>query len=210
MGSHENQLEFFDASPSAAPQPRAAIPGRFLMQLRHDQAVLCGMAGLLGITIVFACGVERGKHLVRTERLLLTRQEPLPASADRADARSTPLATPAAPAAEMPGAPAKLSPMPTPASIPAKLKLKTRYVDADGAPGAGARGRYAVQVVSFKQPRRAQQEMQQLQGRGERAFLVMRNGVTVVYVGPFPTKAHARDKSVSLKPRYEDCFVRTL
>ena len=204
MGSHENQLEFFDASPSAAPQPRAAIPGRFLMQLRHDQAVLCGMAGLLGITIVFACGVERGKHLVRTERLLLTRQEPLPAPADRVEARSAP----SVPAAETPEAPPKLSP--TPASIPAKLKPKTRYVDADGAPGAGARGRYAVQVVSFKQPRRAQQEMQQLQGRGERAFLVMRNGVTVVYVGPFPTKAHARDKSVSLKPRYEDCFVRTL
>ncbi len=206
MGSHENQLELFEVSSPSAPRPRATIPGRLLLQLRYDQAVLCGMAGLIGVTIVFACGVERGKHLVRAERLLLTRQEPLPASADRADARSTPPAAPTAPAAEMPGAPSKLSP--TPASIPAKLKPKTRYVDADGAPGA--RGRYAVQVVSFKQPRRAQQEMQRLQGRGERAFLVMRNDVTVVYVGPFPTKAHARDKSVSLKPRYEDCFVRTL
>ena len=214
MGSPENQLELFDLSQPTAPRPRSTPLGRMVIHLRHDQAMLCAMAGLIGCTIVFAGGVERGKRLVRAERMLLSRQEPAPApsapsSAPTAsapsDAGETAAAKPKAPAA--------------PAQAPTKIKVKTRYVEAPAgqpadavpaAPSGSGSGRYAVQVVSYKRVPLAQQELRRLQGTGERAFLIMRNGLTMVYVGPFPSKQNAREKSASLKDRYQDCFVRTL
>ena len=52
--------------------------------------------------------------------------------------------------------------------------------------------------------------MDRLRATGEKAFLVMREGRTMVYVGPFPSKMNASEKVVSLRPRYQDCFVRPL
>ena len=67
-----------------------------------------------------------------------------------------------------------------------------------------------MQVVTFSRPHLAKQEMERLHARGERAFLVMRDGRTVVYVGPFPSKTNASQKVASLRTLYQDCFVRTL
>ena len=177
--------------------------------------MLAAMAAIVGLTVVFAGGVERGKQLVRSERMLLSRQEP---------ARPAPARSSAGGAASAPGPAAEpettAKPKVVPALGPTTMKPKTRVVEqpGDAAPAASAqareaspaRGRYAVQVVSYKRAQLAQEEMQRLRGRGERAFLLLRNGMAIVYVGPFPSKENAREKSTSLKPRYQDCFVRTL
>ena len=188
-----------------------------VIHLRHDQAMLCAMAGVIGCTVVFAGGVERGKRLVRAERMLLSRQGPAPAPSASSSAPAAPTASAPSDAGEAEAAKPK-SPA-APAQAPTKIKVKTRYVDAPAvqsteagaaAPSGSGSGRYAVQVVSYTQVRLAQQELRRLQGTGERAFLIMRNGLTVVYVGPFPSKQNAREKSANLKDRYQDCFVRTL
>jgi cell division septation protein DedD len=70
--------------------------------------------------------------------------------------------------------------------------------------------RFAVQVVSYSQAKFAQQELQQLQRQGEKAFLLKRQGKTTLLVGPFPTKENAASKLSGLRPRYRDCFIRTL
>jgi len=166
---------------------------------------LISIGGLLGLTVIFAVGVERGKELVRGEQPMLTRRPPTPpaelpvaATPRAAAAVAAPEKTPAASAK----ADAKVKASTTaPIAAP---KPKTRVKLASG------KSRYAVQVVTYTQASLAKKELDRLHARGEHAFLVMRDGRTIVYVGPFPSKDHASEKVTSLKPRYGDCFVRTL
>ena len=220
MGSYENQLELFQPSEHAAPRPHRDLVGRLSLSVRHDQLVLAGMAGLLAVAIVFACGVERGKQLTRAEHMLLARQPSAGGSTSpsREETATVPAQTDAAPGAavktEQKSAPA------LPTSAPTKMKIPTRLA-ADAAARApkkpeaaraatSGKSRFAVQVVSFSQPQRARAEVERLQARGERAFLIIRDGRTIVYVGPFPSRDHAGEKLTALRARYQDCFVRTL
>ena len=179
--SQENQLELFDVTSGAVPPPHRGMWGRLSLHLRYDQCVLVGIAGLIGLTIVFACGVERGKQLARTERPLLAHQEAVaPQAGKTTPARSaTSVAAPTVP----------------------KAKEPVRRA---------AKSRYAVQVVTFSRPQLAKQELERLRAKGEPAFLIIREGRTSVYVGPFPSKGHAAEKLALLKSRYQDCFVKTL
>lgn len=188
MGPEQgNQLELFELTRQSAPRPHREALGRFLLQLRYDQLLLAAMAGVIGLTIVFATGVERGKQLVRTERAMLARQQPVPA----------PVATPPAPAAPAMTATPPASSAPAQKKEPAKAKT--------------GKSRYAVQVVTYSQPQLAKRAMDRLRAKGERAFLVIRDGGrTVVYVGPFPSKDHAVEKVSALKTQFRDCFVKTL
>lgn len=204
VGRQENQLELFDLANQPVPRFHREAVGRLMLQARHDQVVVAGIIGLIGLTVVFACGVERGKQLVSGERAVLARQQPVvpqPATSGgkgRAPAatESGP-ATPAAKADETERAPTPaLSPFTPKATQPRKLVVGT--------------SRYAVQVVTFSRPQLASQELQRLKARGEMAFLILRDGRTSVYVGPFPSKQHANKKLAMLKPRYQDCFVKSL
>jgi cell division septation protein DedD len=198
MTSPEQQFEFFDAvSRPIAPTRRHMIaPVR--LQIRPDQAMVAGVASLIGVAVIFAFGVERGKQLVRTERSILARRPvELPE-----------LPVPVAPATAVKTKSSTTSPAIKPpkklASSPAKNTVKTEKA------GAGSTSRYAVQLVSFSTPQLAKRELERLQARGERVFLVMRQGVTVVCAGPFPSKANAAEKLTNFKPRYQDCFIKTL
>ena len=73
-----HQLELFDLSGHPTTRPRQPSLGRLVLQIRQDQAVVASIAGLVGLTVVFALGVERGKQLVRSERVLLARQQSQP------------------------------------------------------------------------------------------------------------------------------------
>ena len=216
MGPEQgNQLELFELTQKSAPRPHHRDTlGRVLFQLRHDQLVLAVMAGVIGLTIIFASGVERGKQLARTERAILARPQAAPQTPQAAPAsaiervqRSAQQVSAAAPA-----------PMTAPAVITAPATKAT--TTASSAPAQkkkepvkarAGKSRYAVQVVTFSQPQLAKKEMDRLQAKGERAFLVIRDGGrTIVYVGPFPSKDNAVEKVSTLKMKYRDCFVKTL
>lgn len=185
-GKAENQLELFEgAAPSVRPPHRETL-GRFLLHARYDQLVLAGIAGLIGVTVVFACGVERGKQLARTERALLTHEASHVAPAVSPVKGREPASGPAP----------SLTPLTPKGTPPSK-------------PGV-AKSRYAVQVVTYSRPHLAKQELQKLKAKGEPAFLMIRQGRTSVYVGPFPTKGNAQEKVARLKTRYQDCFVKSL
>jgi len=208
----EDQLELFDVRHPAPRRPRRETLGRWLIELRYDQLVLTSMAGVIGLTVVFACGVERGKQLVRAERALLVRQHPGPPERPPERAGASP--TTASPSAADPAAATtQPKPVPAPATAP-KVKAATKYASADeaGASIAVPSGalRYAIQVVTYSRLQSARHELERLRARGERAFLVMRDGRTRVYVGPFPSKANAAEKLTMLKVDYHDCFVRAL
>ena len=164
--------------------------------LRHDHAVLLAMTALIVASVVFALGVERGKRLAKTEsRSLRTIAESIP----NPSASIMPVAVPSAP---VDVARVKASAAPAPVK-PAKMTKKPSRLAAETS-------NFAVQVVSYSQVKFAQQELRQLQRRGEHAFLLQQQGRMTLLVGPFPTKEHAVSKLSTLRQRYEGCFVRTL
>lgn len=193
-GGEENQLELFDLAQPCGPPRRRETLGRVFLQLRHDQLVIVAMFGLLGLTVIFAVGVERGKELARAERPVLERQRSAAAPSTMPQAPEPParIAPSSRPAADEKSAPAAAPKAKQPSKPPAR------------------RSRYAVQVVTYSRSQLAKLELQRLQARGESAFLVMREGRTSVYVGPFLSKANASQKLAMLKPRYQDCFVKGL
>ena len=201
--NHEGQLELFDLSGHPTTRPRQPSLGRLVLQIRQDQLVVASIAGLVGLTVVFAFGVERGKQLVRSERVLLARQQhpqQLDASAPtgRVVSESGTAKTPT---------PSADSTKQVPAATPSSVKPTAPSKLAAPIPGGS---RYAIQVVSYRQLQLAKREMDRLHATGERAFLVSRKGLTVLCVGPFPAKDNAKEKLVQLKDRYPGCFLRTL
>ncbi len=208
MGPEQGkQLELFELTHQAAPRPHREALGRVWLQVRHDQLLLGAMAGVIGLTVIFASGVERGKQLARTERAILTRQQAAPAAAVEqvehpaaqvSAAAPAPMAVPA-----VMTAPATKA-MTSAGQVPAQKKTEP-------AKTPKGKSRYAVQVVTFSRPLLAKKEMDRLRAKGERAFLIIRDGGrTVVYVGPFPSKDNAVEKVSMLKMKYRDCFVKTL
>lgn len=220
------QLELFQLTGQTPPRPHREMLGRVMFHLRSDQLVLGGIGGLIAVAIVFAFGVERGKHLVRGERMILSRQHAAAPSAPiatvktaatpEASAVAAPSQSPAVAAA--PASPKTASKSTAKAGKPvdakqkspaASPKSKAKSKVASAAAGA-SKSRYAIQVVTYTQPSLAKKELERLQARGERGFLVMREGRTIVYVGPFPSKDNASAKLTNLRSTYQDCFMRTL
>lgn len=188
--NHEDQLELFDLASAPVPRPPREMLGRMLLHLRHDQLVLSGIIGLIGLTVVFACGVERGKQLVRAE--LFAQGSPVVATGTASGSARPAMKT----GERAPESVPAVSP-PAPKTTQPKKPL-------------GGRSRYAVQVVTYSRPQLAKLELDRLKASGEAAFLVIRDGRTRVYVGPFPSRSNADKKLAQLKTRYQDCFVRAL
>lgn len=191
VSSPDGQLELFDLSGQPTTKPRHTTLGRLVLQIRQDQLMVAGIASLVGLTIVFALGVERGKQLVRSERVLLARQQ-----------------TPQ-PQAVVPTPSVAKTTKPSVAAPTAPVKPKTP-VKLATPPAATSGSRYAIQVVTYRQPQLAKRELERLQAKGERAFLMNRQGLTALCVGPFPSKDNAKEKLVQLKDRYQGCFLKTL
>ena len=205
----ENQLELFELSSQPAAPPTREPAGRLVFHLRHDQIVLTGMAGLIGLTVIFACGVERGKQLVRSERGLLARQQPERSTAPAVEPTASvgkPKTEPVVQSAKSVAAGAKTaSETKKPNTAPSRLPA-----DSPARAIKTGKSRYAIQVVTYSRPQLAKQEMDRLRARGEPAFLIIREGRVAVYVGPFPSKDHASEKLAGLKNRDQDCFLKTL
>ncbi len=204
-GDGENQLELFDLANQPAARVRRESFGRLLVHLRYDQAILFSIGLLLGLTVIFACGVERGKLLVRSEQLRLARQAlPAVASSSTQETRQAVVKQPSAPKGDA-ALPVK-SEAATAAPQPKQVKQKVKVAQKP----ASSKSRYAIQVVTFTRPQSAKRELDQLRLGGDPAFIVIREGRTVVYVGPFPSKDNASARLASLKSKYQGCFIRTL
>lgn len=190
----ESQLELFDAPGSGTIRRGMAPMGA--VQLRWDHAVLAGIAGLIVVTVVFACGVERGKLFARAERPLLTapagQQAVSSSEASRASSPSASSREPANATKEKTAPPAQQQK----ASPPKRL--------------ASSGSTFAIQIVSYRTPELASRELKRLHATGEQAFLMKQQDKAVLFIGPFPSRTGANAKLASLKQRYRDCFIRSL
>ena len=197
----DEQLQLFDTAERSARPRRAFNPTLGHAVLRHDHAVLLAIAMLIGASITFALGVERGKRLAGAESRV---RFSIAADGARDAPRSTTVMSPMTPAG--------IDRSPAPATPPAAAPAPRKPANAPSKPSklAAETSGFAVQVVTYSQPKVAHQELQQLQQKGEKAFLLQRAGKTSLLVGPFPTKEHATSKLSALRSRYRDCFIRTL
>ena len=193
----ETQLEWFDLPHHASLRRGERLLAQPL-RMRPDHAVLGVILLLIGISVVFAFGVERGKHFARTEPGVF--EPSVSASQRQASAAGPGEALATRPPTGGKGSAATSS---APNTVPKQPSPK---------PGKTIvpKSRFAVQVVSYRQLKLAKRELQRLQQRGEAAFLVSSPDRTVLLVGPFVNKERASSKLASLKRRYQDCFVRAL
>ena len=204
---HESQFELFQVPPGREARPAWAVAGN--VQIRQDHLVLWGIITLIGLSVVFAAGVERGKGMAHAQHPVLGPEpnaaaavEPAPvaASASRVNARKEEAAATPAPAP---------SAAPTaPRAIPRKAP-KSLASEPVAAPKT-APSRFVVQVVSYQQPSLAKRELSRLKQRGEPAFLLEGEKATALLIGPFPTKQKAKAKLSNLQIQYQGCFVRSL
>lgn len=206
-GDGENQLELFDLANQPTVKVRRESFGRFLVHLRYDQAILLSIGGLLSLTVIFACGVERGKLLVRSEQLRIARQMPVQSAASSGS--KEPKAPEAGKQTSAPKADAEAPVRSEAETSTPKLKQAKQKVKVAESPSL-SKSRYAIQVVTFARAQSAKEELDRLRVGGQPAFIVIREGRTIVYVGPFPSKDNATDKLASLKSKYQGCFIRTL
>ena len=204
MGSEQpdGQLEFFDVAGQTATLSRPASIGRIMLSLRYDHLVVAGIAAMIGSAVLFALGVERGKQLARVERAA-------PLIPQHTFVQSQPVGPVAVPqaSAQIPGAGKRAGDAENAMSPATPEQRQRAKPEKERAPD---RTRYAVQVVTYTRMQLARKEMDLLEARGERAFLVTNDGRTKVYVGPFGNRANASEKLVTLRGTYRDCFIRSL
>ena len=200
----QTQLELFDLP--AQRIPRSATHGMGAVTVRYDHAVLFLIAVLIGISAVFAWGVERGKRLAQSEHPWLpettTAAGPSAKPDDSASTSSRAESSTAASNAKQEAEASSKAPTPTAPSPAKKLKAPIRVASASSG--------FAIQLVSYSQPSLARQELSRLKQRGEQVLVLTKQGKTLLLIGPFPTKRHASEKLTSLKKRYQDCFIRSL
>ena len=218
------QLELFEVQRQNVPIRREA--GRINITLRHDQLILAGIGMLIGLAILFAFGVERGKRLARAEATASQAQDSVetPAVADEPPAPVASSIAAVEPVKAQPKAVAVAKPeAPVKVEKPKETKViasaaaqpvsqsEAAVEDAESASQqASAKGRFAVQLVTYTQPQLARKELERLQDKGEKAFLITKRGRTVLMAGPFDDKEMAADQVAKYRNEYRDCFLKPL
>ncbi len=200
------QLQLFELPEQPRSKPQAA-PLRY-WRLRQDHVFVLVIASLIGVSVTFGFGVERGKRLARQEPTVMVPS--VTVSSSPAVQEAPPTTVTQAPVVEpsrVSSTPVVAPPAePTVQPVPAKLKP----VPKSPAKSVAGRSRFAIQVVTYTQPKLAQRQLNRLKQRGVAAFLVTANDRVALCVGPFPSREDASAKLASLKREYQDCFLRTL
>ena len=196
----DTQLELF-----RLPEDQAGSRGRLspigYVRIRQDYAVLFVIGGLIGVSVVFAFGVERGKLLVKGEQALSS-QPP----------KVTLNTTPVAPSTNLrPTSAAEVTIARPQEKAPAGSQQQAATDMPKPAKKAAPKpAQFAIQVVSYRQAQLAQKELERLKQRGESAFMLRQQGKATLLVGPFATKQTASEKLLSLRALYQDCFLKNL
>lgn len=71
-------------------------------------------------------------------------------------------------------------------------------------------GKYAVQLVVYKDKRYAQREVEYLKKQKYPFFKKVKDGKIIISAGPFANMDEARKAEKDLRRRYKDCFIRLI
>ena len=140
------QLYLFKVPAERAAQPEPLRIGA--LSLRPDHVLLSLMFGLIGLSVIFALGVERGRQVAQVEPPLF-----VPRDSGAREAEMKAKASTSSVEAEAPSIRRETAPSPVVAPKPQAPKTPVKVAAAGGS------SQFAIQVVTYSQPTLAQQEL---------------------------------------------------
>ena len=163
--------------------------GRLLLGngYNRDKKILLLIAFIVIGIVSFSLGVEKGKRIAL--KPATRQQEAVPAtSAGAVIVNQAPKVMPG-PAVRQEALPAQV------AEAPAVVSPK---------------GKFTIQVATFRTKALAKQEADFLKKKGFSAGITAKGSYCIVCVGSFRDKDSAKGMFSKLQPRYNDCFIRRL
>ncbi len=147
---------------------------------------------IIGLVLAFSIGVEQGKRISASDRIVKT---------ESSAATRTEKATQVKKKKKRYTTSQKAKPKAQKAKDTGSAR--TREV---GIPS----GRYAVQLVVYKDKKYAEKELEYLGNQKYPFFKEEKNGKIIICAGPFKTIEEAKKVASRLRSRYKDCFVKLL
>ncbi len=146
---------------------------------------------IIAIVLSFSIGVEQGKHIARSQVVL------------RRDKKGEETAGKKERFGSSKGEKFRKVSAKTTSRVKRKIETKQEKIRKKG-------GRYAVQLVVYKDSRYAQREMDYLKKQKYPFFKEVKGGKITISAGPFSTMDEAKKAEKILKRRYRDCFIKLI
>lgn len=203
MNSENTQIELF---PFLAGRHSQVARSRYLLKdltLSVENIIVLCIVFVMAVVVFFSFGVERGKQIVKRS---LSESAVSASSIEPAVVTQKVIETPVA---AQPNTKTSKSILP---SQPVAPKPVVEPVKANERPALEKKqkGTFTIQVASFKEKERAQQEIKRLKGKGHETFILPKGNHLIVCIGKFKIKDEAMEFSNKLKNKYNDCLVRRL
>jgi len=191
-----SQLELFSQGRREEPRPGTQdLMPRYLW--RYEKTLLIIICFIITSIVSFSLGVEKGK-----------RQTSLKLNANLETASLKPAET-----QQKTDAVVKATTTRTKTASSAATEAKTDSIKKESVnlPAQNIKpGNYTIQIASFKDRSRAEQEAERFKKKGLETIILSKGQYTIVCVGHFSNKESARSLLVDLKKSYNDCYLRRL
>lgn len=207
----QTQFELFPRALNGEPRAKFGLAWKDLT-LSAERIIVISILGVMFLIFSFALGVEKGKRIAA---LSLGQQTVKSITALKGSAtvpiQALPQRAPLAPKGRInpsldakTGKPAGFKPAvttPTNSQVALKVPLPSPVM---------TKGRYTIQVASFKSSQHAQEEARRLQKKGYPIFVLAKGNHSIVCVGKFVEEEEAKQFAYKLKSQYKDYLIRRL
>lgn len=204
--SRQTQFELFPET--AVPEPRKDRPSLFSRSFVFslENLIMAGMVFTMAVIVSFAFGVERGRRIVPREQAAVRPAQPAEVFPEMPRPQEPSAPEQVLTASALPGVLPQGADAGTDVSRQGLAEPAQKTVDKT----ASLETIHTVQVASFKQLARAEQEAADLKRMGYDAFTAKKGSYYIVCVGKFSERQPANDLLKPLRKRYLDCYVRRL
>jgi len=171
----------------------------------YEKIIVFIIVFILTAIVSFSLGVEKGKRITAkntNSHIELASAAKLPPAAESEEAtQHAVIASAPQPQPQPQDASSLVKQQPAPES---KQKIITTSNTKE------EKGSYTIQVATYKDKTRAQQEAQQLKKKGFYVLTLSKSGYTILCIGSFNSKDKANAKLSEIKKKYSDSYVRRL
>ncbi len=186
----EDLFSNFRSSSKSTRSKRESFEGIFISPEMFIGAVIIF---IIGIVLSFSVGVEQGKRIGRSQ-VVVKEKRSYAGKGQNVRKKS---------GKTLQGSLVKKKqPVNKKVSSP-KTELQKKIVERKS-------GKYAVQLVVYKNSRYAVREMAYLKKQKYPFFKEEKSGKIILFAGPFSTLEEAKKAEKELKSRYKDCFIKLM
>ena len=195
---------------SKVTRPHTGWLDRFSVTLRLDHLSIVAISALVLYVLVFSFGVEKGKRFALQELAAKkTREEQISKELAKASTVKANLAAPGAVKASVPD----LSKQAAQNKKADKEAAVSATSPVSAAAVSEAKGRYTIQIITFKSKTLAEKEVEKLKSKGHQGFVIPAGKFFHVCVDRFETTHDASEKLGALRSEGlipPDAYVRPL